>query len=171
MNYRLGKMMLSAVLLASASAEAATVTMQDLASGAIVGQVELAENRYGVVFTPALTSLPAGLHGFHVHTNGSCDSSMKDGERVAGGGAGGHYDPLQTGRHGVPWQDDVHKGDLPPLYVDGAGKAQQPVLAPRLTLAELSGKALMVHAGGDNHADHPVPLGGGGVRLVCGLIP
>ncbi len=114
MNYRLGKMMLSAVLLASASAEAATVTMQDLASGAIVGQVELAENRYGVVFTPALTSLPAGLHGFHVHTNGSCDSSMKDGERVAGGGAGGHYDPLQTGRHGVPWQDDVHKGDLPP---------------------------------------------------------
>jgi len=29
---------------------------------------------------------------------------------------------------------------------------------------------LMVHAGGDNHADHPAPLGGGGARIVCGII-
>jgi Cu-Zn family superoxide dismutase len=28
----------------------------------------------------------------------------------------------------------------------------------------------MVHAGGDNHADHPAPLGGGGPRIVCGVI-
>ncbi|WP_429073430.1 superoxide dismutase family protein [Aeromonas veronii] len=96
---------------------------------------------------------------------------MKDGQSVAGGAAGGHYDPQQTGRHGAPWQDDVHKGDLPPLYVDEVGKAVQPVLAPRLTLAELSGKALMIHAGGDNHSDHPAPLGGGGPRVVCGIIP
>jgi Cu-Zn family superoxide dismutase len=27
----------------------------------------------------------------------------------------------------------------------------------------------MVHAGGDNHADHPAPLGGGGARMVCGV--
>jgi len=29
----------------------------------------------------------------------------------------------------------------------------------------------MVHAGGDNHADHPAPLGGGGERVACGVIP
>jgi Cu-Zn family superoxide dismutase len=29
----------------------------------------------------------------------------------------------------------------------------------------------MVHAGGDNHADHPAPLGGGGMRILCGVIP
>ena len=29
----------------------------------------------------------------------------------------------------------------------------------------------MIHAGGDNHADHPAPLGGGGGRIVCGVIP
>ncbi|TXH60168.1 MAG: superoxide dismutase, partial [Thiothrix sp.] len=23
-------------------------------------------------------------------------------------------------------------------------------------------RALMIHAGGDNHSDHPAPLGGGG---------
>lgn len=171
MNNRLRKVMLVAVLVTSVNATAATVTMKDLASGAVVGHVELSESPYGAVFTPALSSLPAGLHGFHVHANGSCDSSMKDGQSVAGGAAGGHYDPQQTGRHGAPWQDDAHEGDLPPLYVDDAGKAVQPVLAPRLTLAELSGKALMVHAGGDNHSDHPAPLGGGGARVVCGIIP
>jgi len=28
----------------------------------------------------------------------------------------------------------------------------------------------MVHAGGDNHADAPAPLGGGGARVACGII-
>jgi Cu-Zn family superoxide dismutase len=28
----------------------------------------------------------------------------------------------------------------------------------------------MVHAGGDNFADHPQPLGGGGPRIACGVI-
>jgi Cu-Zn family superoxide dismutase len=44
------------------------------------------------------------------------------------------------------------------------------VLAPRLKLSDVKGKALMVHAGGDNHSDHPAPLGGGGARIVCGII-
>jgi Cu-Zn family superoxide dismutase len=35
------------------------------------------------------------------------------------------------------------------------GTAAQPVLAPRLKLADVQGHALMVHAGGDNHSDHP----------------
>ncbi|EOX2576944.1 superoxide dismutase family protein, partial [Escherichia coli] len=25
-------------------------------------------------------------------------------------------------------------------------------------------------AGGDNHHDHPEPLGGGGARMACGII-
>jgi Cu-Zn family superoxide dismutase len=29
----------------------------------------------------------------------------------------------------------------------------------------------MVHVGGDNHSDHPAALGGGGIRMVCGIIP
>jgi Cu-Zn family superoxide dismutase len=51
------------------------------------------------------------------------------------------------------------------------GTATQPVLAPRLKLADVQGHALMVHAGGDNHSDHPAPLGGGGARVACGVIP
>jgi superoxide dismutase, Cu-Zn family len=28
----------------------------------------------------------------------------------------------------------------------------------------------MIHAGGDNYADQPQPLGGGGARIACGVI-
>jgi Cu-Zn family superoxide dismutase len=34
----------------------------------------------------------------------------------------------------------------------------------------VKGKALMIHAGGDNYADQPKPLGGGGDRIACGVI-
>ncbi len=66
----------------------------------------------------------------------------------------------------------AHLGDLPALYVTHDGKATYPVLAPRLSeLKELDGRSLMLHAGGDNHDDHPEPLGGGGARIACGIIP
>ena len=57
----------------------------------------------------------------------------------------------------------------PPLFVDANGNVTQPVLAPHLKISDLKGRSLMVHVGGDNHADHPAPLGGGGARIVCGV--
>ncbi|HDI6039899.1 TPA: superoxide dismutase family protein, partial [Escherichia coli] len=36
---------------------------------------------------------------------------------------------------------------------------------------EINGRSLMIHIGGDNHHDHPEPLGGGGARIACGIIP
>jgi Cu-Zn family superoxide dismutase len=29
----------------------------------------------------------------------------------------------------------------------------------------------MIHEGGDNYSDQPKPLGGGGARIACGVIP
>lgn len=134
-----------------------------------VGQIVIGESPYGVVFTPALSGLAPGLHGFHVHENPSCAPMEKDGKMVAALAAGGHYDPTGSKKHGLPWGDG-HLGDLPPLYVDGNGSGTSPVLAPRLKLADVKGRSLMIHVGGDNHADHPAPLGGGGARLACGVI-
>jgi len=142
----------------------------DTGPGAAVGTVTVTESPYGVVFTPNLTGLPPGLHGFHLHEGSSCGPSTKDGKTVPAGAAGGHYDPAASKVHGTPWGDG-HKGDLPPLYVDADGRATQPVLAPRLKLTEVQGHALMVHANGDNHSDHPSPLGGGGGRIACGVAP
>lgn len=137
--------------------------------GASIGGVTLGDSPHGLVLTPALKGLPAGLHGFHVHENPSCAPREKDGKPVAALAAGGHYDPAGSKKHGAPWGDG-HLGDLPGLYVDADGNASNPVLAPRLKLADVKGRSLMIHVGGDNHADHPAPLGGGGPRLACGVI-
>jgi Cu-Zn family superoxide dismutase len=135
-----------------------------------VGEVTITESSHGLVFTPSLKGLPAGVHGFHVHENPSCAAKEQNGKLVPAGAAGGHYDPAGTKKHGAPWGDG-HLGDLPALLVDATGNASTPVLAPRLKkLSDIQGRALMVHAGGDNHADHPAPLGGGGARMACGVI-
>jgi Cu-Zn family superoxide dismutase len=139
-------------------------------AGKMIGNVVITESPNGLVFTPSLTDLPAGPHGYHVHENGSCGVDEKDGKKVAAGAAGGHYDPNGTKQHLGP-TGSGHLGDLPPLVVGGDGRATVPVTAPHLTkLAEVKGKALMIHAGGDNYADKPAPLGGGGARIACGVI-
>jgi len=63
-----------------------------------------------------------------------------------------------------------HLGDLPALKVAADGTAKVTVVAPRLKLADVQGRAIMVHAGGDNYSDSPKPLGGGGDRIACGVI-
>ena len=136
--------------------------------GNAVGQVVISDSKFGLVFSPSLNGLPPGLHGFHVHQNPDCNAKENDGKMVPALAAGGHYDPDKTGRHGTPWGDG-HLGDLPALFVDANGNAAQPVLAPRLKLADIKGRSLMLHIGADNHADHPAPLGGGGARMVCGV--
>lgn len=167
------KLAMTLAILAAAPAVADTVVTLNAVDaagvGAALGTVTITESAYGLVFTPELKGLQPGLHGFHLHQNPSCAPGQQDGKAVPALGAGGHYDPQSTGRHGTPWGDG-HLGDLPPLFVDAAGNAVQPVLAPRLKPADLKGRALMVHAGGDNHADHPMPLGGGGARVACGVI-
>lgn len=163
-----------AVTLASGGPSWADITVEmkfvdGKGEGRPVGRVIVSPSPYGLVFTPELGGLPPGLHGFHVHENPSCAPKEKDGTMVPALAAGGHYDPAGSGKHGTPWGDG-HLGDLPALYVDHEGRATNPVLAPRLKLADLKGRSLMIHVGGDNHADHPAPLGGGGARLACGVI-
>lgn len=136
-----------------------------------IGTITIKETPYGLLFTPHLHSLPEGIHGFHVHENPSCAPALKDGKPVAALAAGGHFDPENTGKHLGPWSPDGHLGDLPALYVTHDGKADYPVLAPRLArLQEIHDRSLMIHAGGDNYHDHPQPLGGGGARFACGVI-
>ena len=138
-------------------------------TGASAGTVRIVETPYGLAFHPKLTGLPPGLHGFHVHEKPSCAPGEQNGAMAPAIAAGGHLDPAGTKRHGEPWGDG-HLGDLPPLHVAADGTASTPVLGPRLKLGDVADRSLMIHAGGDNHADHPAPLGGGGGRIVCGVV-
>jgi Cu-Zn family superoxide dismutase len=137
--------------------------------GKIIGIVKLVDSDSGLVISPDLGELTPGLHGFHIHENSSCDASEKDGKKVAGQAAGGHYDPVYSMKHEGP-VGKGHFGDLPALKVGADGTANTPVVAPRLKLADVIDHTIMIHEGGDNYSDMPKPLGGGGVRVACGII-
>jgi len=141
----------------------------DQGIGKAIGSITLIDTPQGLKLAPALTDLAPGVHGFHVHDKPDCGPGMKDGKPAAGFAAGGHYDPMASGKHEGP-MGKGHLGDLPALVVDKDGKATAPVVAPRLKLSDLKGRSIMIHAGGDNYADAPAPLGGGGGRVACGVI-
>ena len=136
-------------------------------SGEVLGSVMARDSSDGLVISPSISGLSAGAYGFHLHENGSCESGLKDGVQVAGLAAGGHWDPDNTGSHQGPFGDG-HRGDLSRLVIDADGTSTTAVVAPRLRVDDLKGRALIVHAGGDTYSDEP-PLGGGGARVGCGV--
>jgi Cu-Zn family superoxide dismutase len=138
--------------------------------GEPIGLIVLSDTSAGLGVTVDLRGLPAGARGFHIHEKGDCSPAMRDGKPVAALAAGGHYDSAASGRHEGP-HGQGHTGDLPALSVDERGEAKITVTAPRLTLKEVRGRSIMIHEGGDNYSDQPKPLGGGGARIACGVIP
>ena len=170
---RLTGLTLAALLAASAAfaAEPAAVVNKVTAqgSGDLVGTVSVAASAGGAVFHVNLRGLPPGPHGFHVHENGDCGPSVANNVSVPAGAAGGHMDPGHAGKHEGP-QGAGHMGDLPVLEVAKDGMVVTNVTAPHIKDIEaLRGHALVIHAGGDNYADQPAPLGGGGARIACGV--
>ena len=167
---------LAMAMSAVANAGAKTVEVHRLSHngpGESVGFVMFSDIEHGLLVTPALHDLePPGLHGAHIHTHADCGTASKHGHMTMGAAAGGHYDPHDTGRHGGPYGQG-HLGDLPNLVVEGDGSATIPVLAPRLRVADLAGRSIMIHAGADHYQNHAASKHGhgkGGVRMYCGVI-
>lgn len=136
--------------------------------GRPLGTVRFVDSPAGLIVQPNLRGLTPGPHGFHVHVNPNCAPAMQDGKPVAALAAGGHYDPADSKAHLGPHAGG-HLGDLPALVVDAKGNANGMTAAPRLKVSDLKGRSLVIHAGGDNYADKPAPLGGGGARVACGV--
>lgn len=164
----------ASLLLASAAHanETLEVDMHKVSTDGVeesIGSVSLETTDHGLLLTPSLSGLEPGVYGFHVHQNASCEPAENDeGEMTAAQAAGGHYDPEETGTHQGPYGDG-HLGDLPVLTVNDDGEANLPVLAPRLSMEDMPGRALMIHEGGDTYSDEP-HLGGGGGRMACGVV-
>jgi len=159
------------VLAAAPAPVTVTVNLID-ASGVQkpAGTVVVKQTADGIELDTNLSGLPPGEHGFHLHEHGSCAPADKDGKPTAGEAAGGHYDPAGTKAHKGP-DGGGHKGDLPKLQVGADGTAKTTLRVRGLTLADVAGKALVIHEGGDNYSDTPKPLGGGGARIACGVVP
>jgi Cu-Zn family superoxide dismutase len=163
-------------ILAAAPAAAETIhvpmaLVTPAGPGAEIGEVTIIDGAGGATFDVELRGLAPGQHGFHVHQNASCAAATAaDGKVTPAGGAGSHLDPAKTGMHMGP-TGAGHLGDLPFVTVAADGTATERLTAPRITsVAQLHGRALILHAGGDNYSDQPLPLGGGGARIACGVI-
>jgi Cu-Zn family superoxide dismutase len=155
------------------SAAEVTVAIKAIAEegiGPIIGTVAFQDTSKGLKIWPNLRGLVQGRHGFHVHENADCGAMEKDGKLVLGLAAGGHFDPGKTVKHRGP-KGMGHLGDLPALHVDDKGRATRTSFAPRLKTSNLlGGRTIVIHAGGDSYQDQPIPLGGGGARIACGVV-
>lgn len=162
-----------------AQAAEVTVDMHQVSAegvGESIGTVVFRDSdQGGVAIIADLKNLSPGPHGFHIHENGSCEPGQDEqGQSAAALAAGGHWDPENTGEHRGP-NGRGHLGDLPVIQVlvdeDGAKPFKRIEYAPHVSVEQIQGLALIIHQNGDNYQDQPKPLGGGGPRVACGVIP
>ena len=98
-----------------------------------------------LLLKPNVRGLRPGLYAFHVHENANCGAALKDGEPVPGLAAGSHLWLSGTGQQsGTTFTS--HLGNLPNLEADADGTATKPVVAARLTLADVAKRSLMIYA-------------------------
>jgi len=160
-------------LSAAAMAASQTVTITQISPqgvGASIGTVTLEDSAEGLIIKPDLKDLEPGEHGLHLHENPTCAPGEEKGTVAAGIASGDHFDPAHNDQHRGPTATDGHKGDLPELDVTADGTATEAVVAPHVTVADVSGRALVIHQNGDNYSDQPTKLGGGGARIACGVV-
>ncbi|HTS67483.1 MAG TPA: superoxide dismutase family protein [Terriglobia bacterium] len=147
----------------------AATAKADLADskGGHVGTAKFKETSKGVSLALEVSSLPPGVHGFHIHAVGTCDPpDFKT--------AGGHFNP-EGKKHGWENPEGHHAGDLQNLTVGANGKAKVKVVIPGVTLGDgpnslfqPKGTALVIHASPDDNKTDP--SGNAGARIACGVI-
>jgi Cu-Zn family superoxide dismutase len=99
-----------------AQAATATVTVNKIDEngvGTAIGMLKFEDTSAGLKITADLLRLPAGNHGFHVHANGNCGPGEENGNKAAGLAAGGHFDPIKTGKRMGPESNEGHKATCP----------------------------------------------------------
>ena len=146
----------------------ATANMMDL-EGKSLGTLELTSVDGHVHISGALTGLPGGDHGIHIHETGDCDAAGKFES------AGGHFNPTDA-VHGMENPEGPHAGDLPNIAATAeGGGALVDIAAEGVTLGEgenslfdADGSAIVVHADPDDYKSDPA--GNSGERIACGVI-
>jgi|GEM_PF-736741 len=149
---------------ASAAEPFALVTLRT-ADGAAIGYATFRNDPGQPATTVAVyidvreeTTTVRSFHGFHVHANDNPDNGVgciADSSQPAATwftSADGHLRE-GTETHGA------HKGDMPPIFLNQNGKAIATFTIDRFTPAELTNRAVILHAGADNFGNVPVGTG------------
>jgi superoxide dismutase, Cu-Zn family len=153
--------------------ETATVILMD-AAGAQIGTVVFITQEDKVLVTALIENenMPAGFHGFHLHSVGSCEDSGQG----AFSAAGEHFNPTGAAH-------DDHAGDFPTLLINEDGSGYISFVTDRFTIADMfddDGSAVIIHSNADNHAHIPerygqpdeetLSSGDSGERIACGVL-
>jgi Cu-Zn family superoxide dismutase len=162
------------------------------ANGQTLGVVKFKQQQGYVVVTASVRGLSPGFHGFHVHANSDpangfgCIADPAQPSSTWFVSADGHY-RVGTETHGA------HQGDMPILLLNGTGTgdstARTRFRTDRFAVADISGRAIIVHALADNFANIPLgantdqytangqaaidktaATGNAGDRILCGLV-
>lgn len=132
----------------------------------VKGDVVATQSSKGVTITAFFTDLPAGEHGFHIHRAGDLR-----GEGCAG--ACEHFHRGPPSRHGgAPFNNHClprHTGDLGNIVA----KTRYTFFLHKVTVADLFGRALIVHADPDDLGLGNFPdsatTGHSGARIGCAI--
>ncbi len=137
-----------------------------MADGRVVGNATLIDNGTSLAIDIAVSGMPSGPKGFHLHTVGQC--SPPDFQS-----AGGHLNPTNK-KHGLSAPAGSHLGDLPNIQIEPMGMTRTR-FALTGTAGELlpyvfdaDGTAVMIHAKPDDNVTDP--SGNSGDRIACGVV-
>ncbi len=122
---------------------------------------DLGEN--GTEVTVDLTSVPPGVHGFHIHEGNSCADDAK--------AAGGHFNPTSM-PHAAPDAVSHHSGDFGNVTADDKGEVHTTFVTHSITVApgttSVVGHTVVLHASPDDLTTQP--SGNAGARIACGVV-
>ncbi|RMI34355.1 superoxide dismutase[Cu-Zn] [Nocardia stercoris] len=161
--------------------ESLTAPLKD-AAGAEVGTATFTKSGSHLELTVDAHGLKPGFHGLHIHTVGKCEANSVAPSGGAPGdflSAGGH---LQTGDANAK----PASGDLTSLEVRSDGSAKLVTSTDSVSLDDIKGKALIIHANADDFGNIPtrytqpggatgpdadsMATGDAGPRVACGVI-
>ncbi|MGW0005292.1 superoxide dismutase[Cu-Zn] [Nocardia grenadensis] len=150
-------------------------------SGAKIGTANIADEGNHLRITVDTTGLTPGFHGLHIHQEGKCEANSAP----PAGGAPGDF--LSAGGHLQVGGATGHpaSGDLTSLQVRKDGHGYLVTTTDTVSLSDIRGKAIIVHANSDNFANIPdrysreggagpdqqtMSTGDAGGRVACGVI-
>lgn len=129
----------------------------------ISGMVFFYQLTDGVMVIAQINGLPQGteqcaanVFAFHIHEGSSCNGTPE----FPFSSSGPHYNPNSC-------PHPAHAGDMPPLF-GNHGYAFMAFITDRLSVKNIIGRTVIVHASPDDFTTQPA--GNSGTKIACGQI-